>query len=170
MRWRSTRRWLALAPLAVLGGCLPFGGDGASPSAVLRRAAARLSEVAVTKQMSFAGARLYDYMNGAAEAYYAKGFRTLGVADARWRTTDATLEVYRLETPAHAKALFDEFNDGKGKELPAGLGSASWHARELEGIFHRGPYFCRLIIVGNDNEAKQLLDALAAAIDQSIPE
>ena len=108
-------------------------------------------------------------MNGAAEAYYAKGFRELAVCDTRWQTTDAKIELYRAEPVANAKALFDEFNDGKGKELPAGIGSAAWTGQELDGIFHRGPYFCRLIIYGHDKEAHELLHTLAAAIDQAIP-
>jgi hypothetical protein len=94
----------------------------------------------------------------------------LAVADAKWRDTEAKLELYQVTTPANAKALFEEFNDGKGRELPAGLGSAAWDATELEGIFYRGACFCRVIIIGNDKEARQLLDALAAAIDQSIPQ
>ena len=154
-----------------VGGCLPLGAQRApSPLAALKAADARLPEVAFDKLMSFPGDRLFAYMNGAAETYYAKGFRDLGTCDAKWRGTDAKVELYLVDTPVHAKALFDEFNDGKGTELPAGLASASWIARELEGIFHRGPYLCRIIIYGNDGEARQLLHALSAAVDQSIPE
>ena len=162
----------ALAALAVLvAGCLPLGGGRAvSPVAMLEGANARLPDVAFAEVTSFAGDRLFAYMNGAAEAYYAKGFRDLGTADAKWRATDAKLEVYLVDSPAHAKALFDEFNDGKGAELPAGLASASWAARELEGIFHRGLIFCRVIVYGDDGEARQLLHALATAVDQSIPD
>jgi hypothetical protein len=118
---------------------------------------------------SYAGARLFDYMDGAAETYFQHGFRTLGVADTKWRRTQAKVEVFQLATPADAKALFDERNDGKGRELPAGLASASWEAREIEGIFYRGSYVCQFMIYGNDKEAHQLLDTLAAALDQSIP-
>jgi hypothetical protein len=125
--------------------------------------------MAFTKLMAWPAGRLYDYMDGAAEAYFARGFRTLGTADTKWRDTLAKIELYQVKAPADAKALFDDMNDGKGKQLPAGLGSASWEAKELEGIFYRGTCFCRIMIYGNDKAAHQLLDALAAALDQSIP-
>ena len=80
------------------------------------------------------------------------------------------MELYLVDTEANAEGLFDDHNDGKGRPLPAGRGSAAWTSKELEGIFHRGRYFCRAIIYGNDKEALQLLDALALAIDQSIPQ
>ena len=170
MRSRSTSALLAVAALC-LAGCLPLGTGGPpAPLAALEAADARLPDVAFDKFVAFPGDRLFAYMNGAAETYYAKGFRDLGTCDARWRETDAKVELYLVEPAANAKALFDEFNDGKGTELPAGLASASWTARELEGIFHRGPYFCRVIIYGGDAEARQLLHALSAAIDQSLPQ
>jgi hypothetical protein len=156
-----------------LGGChCPFlgGRRATSPLAILKAADARLAEMSFTNLMEFPGARLFDYMNGAAETYYARGFVTLGTAETKWRATEARIELYQVKMPANAKGLFDDHNDGKGKELPAGLGSAWWEARELEGIFHRGSHFCRVIIYGNDKEAQQLLDTLSAAIDQSIPE
>jgi len=121
------------------------------------------------KLASFSSGRLYDYMDGAAEGYFKHNFLVLGTADTKFRNTQAKAELFRLAAPADAKALFDELNDGKGKQLPAGLRSASWEAKEIEGIFYRGPYFCRLMIYGNDKEAHQLLDALAAAVDLSIP-
>jgi len=172
MKSRSTSPLSLLAILLLLAGCrCPFGGarKAGAPAAILKAADARLAEMAFTKLTTHPGGRLYDYMNGAAEAYFARNFLTLGTADTRWRTTDAKLELFQVKAPADAKGLFDDHNDGKGKELPAGLGSAAWAAKELEGIFHRGPYFCRIIIYGNDKEAQQLLDRLAAAIDQSIP-
>jgi len=171
MTAHARRRLLPLAGvlLVLLCGCPPRDRGPEAPHDILRQADRVLREIFFAKHVTFGRQQLFAYMNGAAEAYYAKGFRELGVCDARWKTTDAKIELYRASEPANAKALFDEFNDGKGKQLPAGQGSAAWHARELEGIFHRGPYFCRLIIYGDDVEAKQLLDTLAAAIDQAMP-
>jgi len=126
--------------------------------------------MAFTKAMTWPGPRLYDYMDGASETYYAHHFRVLATAETRQGRTDARIELFQVASPADAQALFAEHDDGKGTKLPAGLASAAWSAKEFEGIFHRGPYFCRLIIYGNDAEARQLLDALAIAIDKSIPE
>ena len=171
MKSRWTRPLSVLAILPLLSGCrCPWWGERApAPLAVLKGADARLDEMSFTNLMTFPGPRLYDYMDGAAEAYYARGFRVLGTAETKWRKTDARIELYQVKTAADAKGLFDDHNDGKGKELPAGLGSAAWTAKELEGIFYRGTHFCRVIIYGNDKEAQQLLDSLAAAIDQNIP-
>jgi len=163
---------LTLLLLAVLAGCLgsPRISSGpSSPVGILKAANGRLTHMQFEKLATFSSGRLYDYMDGAAEGYFKHNFQTLGTADAKFRNTQAKAEVFLLAAPDDAKALFTELNDGKGKELPAGLASASWEARELEGIFYRGPYFCRLMIYGNDKEAHQLLDALAAAIDLSIP-
>lgn len=166
MKWRLT----SLAGLLVLGGCAALLGSRNSPEAILQAADARLDRMAFEKLIVFQGPQLFNYMDGAAEAYFSHGFLEMATADTRWRSTDAKVELYRLKDPASAAALFDNFNDGKGKELPAGLASAAWKAKELEGIFHRGPFFCRLIIYGADREAEVLLDTLSAAIDQAIPE
>lgn len=169
MKSRWTRR-LAVACL-LLAGCGPLQhGPRVAPVDVLRRVdAAFRGDVAFNKRIAWKGPQLFDYMNGAAETYYARGFRELGTVEARRRGTDAMIELYRVETPENAAALFKEFDNGKGRKLPAGVASAAWTAKELEGIFHRGTFFCRIIIYGNDIEARQLLDALAPAIDKAIP-
>jgi len=141
-----------------------------APLEILKAADARLTEMTFTKPETYPGSRLYSYMDGAAETYFARGFRELATADTKWRDTEAKIELYRVTTADNAKGLFDDHDDGKGKKLPAGLGSASWAAKELEGIFYRGLYFCRVIIYGNDKEAHQLLRTLSAAIDKAIPE
>ncbi|MFP4056237.1 MAG: DUF6599 family protein [Candidatus Brocadiia bacterium] len=159
---------LALSALLLAGGCGLWRPSPPSPVEVLEATAARLPEVAIAKVREHTGRRLYDYMDGAAETYFAHGFRSLGTADAKWRNTEAVIEVFRLATPDDAKALFDQKNHGADRELPAGAASAAWKAKELEGIFHRGPFFCTIMIYGNDQEAQQLLDTLAAALDQTI--
>jgi hypothetical protein len=163
---------LTLLLLAALAGCLgvPRSSTGpSSPAGILKAANGRLAHMQFEKLASFSSGRLYDYMDGAAEGYFKHNFQTLGTSDTKFRNTQAKAEVFLLAAPEDAKALFNELNDGKGKQLPAGLASASWVAKEIEGIFYRGPYLCRLMIYGNDKEARQLLDALAAAIDLSIP-
>jgi hypothetical protein len=135
---------------------------------VLAQAREALPKVAFQKTHTFEGNRLYAYMNGAAEAYYSRNFRKLAAVDAKWKETQAKVELYRVETKANAAQLFDDFNDGQGKPLKAGERGTWWEAQELEGIFHRGPYFARVFIYGSDDEAKTLLRDLAAAIDQGI--
>jgi len=166
MKWRLTS---ALA-LAALAGCAGLLSTPTTPEAILRAADARLEQMTFEKLIVFRGPQLFNYMDGAAEAYYSRGFLEMATADTRWRSTDAKVELYRLKTPENAAKLFEDFNDGKGKELPAGEASAAWKAKELEGIFHRGPFFCRIIIYGADKEAEVLLDTLSAAIDQAIPD
>lgn len=152
----------------VLCGCLPWRDEPQAPREVLEAAEPTLPEIAFSGQMTFQGAKLYSYMNGAAETYYAKGFEVLGTAEVKWRNTEAVIELYRVNRPANAKALFEESDDGTGKPLPAGVASTSWSNHEIYGIFHRGPFFCRVIIYGNDAEARRLLETLAQAVDQAI--
>jgi len=138
--------------------------------AILRAADAALPDMTLANVAEWPGPRLFDYMNGAAERYYAHRFVTLGSAETKLGKTDARVELFMVRSPADAKALFDDHDDGKGKKLPVGLASSLWVAREMEAIFHRGPYFCRIIIYGSGPEAHKLLNSLAAAIDKSIGE
>ena len=156
--------------VVVESGCrLPWAGKrAADPVRILKSADAALADMAFTNVAEWPGARLFDYMDGAAEGYFKHSFVTLGSAEARLGKTDARAELFQFKAPANAKALFDESDDGKGKKLGVGLASALWEAREMEAIFHRGPFFCRLIIYGSSPEAHKLLNTLAAAIDKSI--
>jgi len=156
---------------ALLTGCPPWAAKPpANPAAVLRAADAALPDMAFTNVAEWPGARLFDYMDGAAEAYFRRRFVTLASADTKLGKTDARVELFQVRSPADARALFDDHDDGKGKKLSVGLASALWEAREMEAIFHRGPLFCRLIIYGASPEAHKLLDTLAGAIDKSIPQ
>jgi hypothetical protein len=139
-----------------------------SPLDVLRAADARLPQLAFADLCAYPGGRLYAYMNGAAELYYERNFRCLGAAETKWRSTEAVVELYRVASPRDARALFDDHDDGRGKGLAAGAAGTAWTAKELEGIFWRGPYFCRIITYGNDAEARELLRTLATAVDRSI--
>jgi len=166
MKWRLT----SVAAALFLAGCAALLASRSSPEAILTAADERLDQMAFQRLITFQGPQLFNYMDGAAEAYFSRGFREMATTETRWRSTDAKVELYRLKDAASAAALFDDFNDGKGKELPAGVGSAAWKAKEIEGIFHRGQFFCRIIIYGADREAEVLLDTLSAAIDQAIPD
>jgi hypothetical protein len=175
MRCLLTRCFSALALvllLVVSVGCQlaarPKPG-ATPPDAVLKASEGRFADGKFTKFSTHPGNRLYDYMDGAAEAYFARGFITLATVDVNWKETQAKVELYLVRSADDAAKLFDDFNDGKGRKLAAGLRSAAWDAKELEGIFHRGPYFARVITYGNDAEARSLLDTLATAIDQSVP-
>ncbi len=114
-------------------------------------------------------ARLFDYMDGAAEGYFKHHFVTLGSAETRLGRTDARVELFALRRRADARALFRESNDGKGKRLAAGVAGTYWEGREMEAIFHRSRFFCRIIVYGSSPEAHKLLDALAAALDKNMP-
>ncbi|HUT32940.1 MAG TPA: hypothetical protein VNE39_05645 [Planctomycetota bacterium] len=168
-----TRRLLVLVVVLVVvveSGCkFPWSAPApANPVAILKAADAALPGMALTNVAEWPGPRLFDYMDGAAETYFARRFVTLGSAETKLGKTDARVELFMVKAPADAKALFDDHDDGKGKKLGVGLASSLWEAREMEAIFHRGPYFCRLIIYGSSPEAHKLLGTLAAAIDKSI--
>ena len=158
--------------LVVESGCrLPWSAKPpANPTTILKAANAALPDMAFTNVSEWPGARLFDYMDGAAEAYFKHSFVTLGSAETKLGKTDARAELFQFKAAANAQALFDESNDGKGKKLAAGLAGTFWEGREMEALFHRGPYFCRLIIYGSSSEAHKLLNTLAAAIDKSIGE
>jgi len=137
---------------------------------ILRSADAVLPDLAFTNVAEWPGARLFDYMDGAAEAYFKHRFVTLGSTETKLGKTDARVELFQFKAAANAKAIFDESNDGKGQPLAAGLAGTFWEGREMEALFHRGPFLCRLILYGSSPEAHKLLTTLAAAIDKSIGE
>jgi len=171
MKSRSASILSLLLAAALLTGCCPLCKNATpSPTAVLKAADAALPKVEFSGFGEFAGGRLFDYMNGAAEGYYQFNFRVLAAADAKQGECEAKVEVYRLADPADAKSLFDGSNDGKGKPLPEGVAGTCWYARELEGIFHRGPFFCRILVYGDDDKSKTFLNTLATHLDQAIPQ
>lgn len=139
------------------------------PANVLAAADEALPDASLTRLASYSGNRLYTYLDGAAEAYFDRGFLKLATAQVARRDARATVELYLLATADGAAELFGDLSDGKGEELPAGRHSTLWATTGLEGIFHRGRYFCRLAAPANDEAARQLLNTLATAIDKSIP-
>jgi hypothetical protein len=165
---RSISRGAAAALLLAAGCALLAPAKPPSPLDVLRAADAGLPQLAFADLSAYRGAQLYGYMNGAAEAYYQRNFRSLGTAETKWRSTEAVIELYRLASPDDARGLFADHDDGKGVSLGAGAAGTTWTAKELEAIFRRGPYFCRVIVYGNDAEARELLKTLATAVDRGI--
>jgi len=165
---RSTSRGAAAALLLAAGCALLAPGKPSPPLDVLRAADARLPQLAFASLAAYRGTQLFGYMNGAAEAYYQRNFRCLATAETKWRSTEAVVELYRVASPGDARGLYADHDDGKGRNLGAGAAGTAWTARELEGIFRRGPYFCRIIVYGNDAEARELMTVLATAVDRGI--
>ena len=149
--------------------------NAASPQAILRKGLAGAENLKIRSTEQYRGQELYNYMNGAAETYYERGFRVLGVAELERGDTHALVELYQLGIPANATALFASYRDKAAKPLDAGTEGCYWPSQEIEGLFHRGPFFCRVYVYapagppGRGGPALKLLNDIASGVDAATP-
>jgi len=149
--------------------------NAASPRAILRKGLAGTENLEIRGTKEYRGQELYNYMNGAAETYYMHGFLVLGIAELERGETRALVELYQLEAPANATALFASYRDKAAKPLDAGTEGIYWPAQEIEGLFHRGPFFCRVYVYapasppGRGAPALKLLNDIASGVDAATP-
>jgi hypothetical protein len=99
---------------------------------------------------------LFEYINGAAEAYLALDFQELTVLE--WKSGTRTLrtaEVYRMRDAARAWGIYARERPGAGALLPVG---AEGYAEEGTLNFLLGPHYVKMAGARpGDDEAKALL-------------
>jgi hypothetical protein len=154
-----------LALLGVVGGWVAHRGQATrqDPAAVLE--ALRAAQHPRLPPADAAGAThrdepesydpetLYDFIDGAADAYLARGFRrcaaaTYSFTSAEGRTFEVAAEVYRFATAAGARAQLEAERPPAARPLP-GASDAWWDAGVLLAVggadylkltaYHAGP-------------------------------
>jgi len=130
--------------------------------------AAGCQNLRTIKSAEYAGARLYDYMDGAAEIYMRHGFQKLRVSEMKRGDRRALVELYHLKTDADAKSLFDQSCDPTSKPLDAGAQGCYWPGREVEGLFHRGPFLCRIFAYAGGEPGETMVRDIARKLDGNI--
>jgi len=185
MKWRSADRAAGnsavclglLAALVLVHGCAGATRvDQAAPTSRAQDELATLRDAAhggllLTEFRQYEGGRLYDYMNGAAETYFAHGFRRLTTCVARWGETEAIIELYRLATRANAAELLASFRGSGERQLQAGEEGLFWPGAEPEANIQRGPFFARIIVYGRRaSAAESQLKTIVARVDRSLRE
>jgi hypothetical protein len=112
---------------------------------------------------------LFEYIDGAAEAYLGYDFQQLLVSTFQKEGTESsvTLEIYDLGTPLNAFGIFSSERYPEIPEVPFGL------AGYLEGEvlnFIAGPYYVKLLCYNGEASTTDYLKEFAQAVDKKIKE
>ncbi len=113
----------------------------------------------------FAGAALYQHIDGGAELYQKYGFDRLGVQDYANGAHEVRVEIYKMNEPAGAAAVFSEMTAGLA--LHALYGKACV-LDDYQVLFYRGAYCVSLTTYESGAEPKAALKAMAAVIDAAL--
>ena len=157
--------WLAVRartvrddPAAVLAALRAASGP-AVPDAGAAGATARSEPASYTRDT------LYEYIDGAAEAYLARGFERCTVAtytfasDAR-ATLDVTAEVYRFGSPSGAREQMESERPSAARPV---TGAADAFADETTLVSVRGNDYLKLTSLGAGAVSSRALVSIAAA-------
>ena len=116
-------------------------------------------------QQLFVGAELYRHINGAAELYHQYGFDRLAVQDFAKADHELRVEIFKMNDPAGAAAVFAEMT--AGMEIQATYGSACV-LDDYQVLFRRGAYLVSLTTYEKGAEPSAAMAALAAKIDSAL--
>jgi hypothetical protein len=148
--------WAAVMLLAAgsdpLFNLLPPDG---TPQGWLRKAQDRL----------FAGAALYQHIDGGAELYNRFGFNRLAVQDYAKDALEIRVEIYKMNNPAGAGAVFAELTVGMATQTTYGTVCV---LDEYQILFQRGAYCISVTTYESGPEPQAATAALAAKIDAAL--
>jgi hypothetical protein len=128
--------------------------DG-TPHGWLRQGQARL----------FAGAALYQHIDGGAELYNRFGFDRLAVQDYAKDAHEARVEIYKMNDPAGAGAVFAEITKGMAAQAVYGTVCV---LDDYQILFQRGVYCVSVTTYETGTEPLAAMAALAAKIDAAL--
>ena len=101
---------------------------------------------------------IFEYMNGAAELYLQHGFKALKVWTGKTDGVEVTVELYLLDSPGNAGALFDRLKGGEEgamEETRTAIGSGA-------GTAQAGPFLLRAFTYPeSEGPSRQALESFA---------
>jgi hypothetical protein len=110
---------------------------------------------------------LWEYIDGAAEAYLAFGFQELATAGYAHAPAgaDATADLFRMADPVSAFGIFAQERAASCEAIPVGVEGCA-----AGGViaFWSGPYFVKLTAFKDTPEARLALVALASAVAAAL--
>ena len=115
----------------------------------------------------FIGAALYRHINGGAELYHRNGFERMAVQDFAKADHEVRVEIYKMNDPAGAAAVFAEMTGGMAIQATYGTACV---LDDYQILFQRGAYFVSLTTYESGAEPSAALAALAAKIDAALTE
>jgi len=113
----------------------------------------------------FAGAALYQHIDGGAELYNQFGFDRLAVQDYAKEALEIRVEIYKMKDLAGAGAVFAEIT--KGMAMQNRYGSACV-LDDYQILFQRGAYCVSVTTYEARPESLAAMAALAAKIDAAL--
>jgi hypothetical protein len=101
---------------------------------------------------------IFDYMNGGAERYLKHGFKTLKVWTGKAGEAEVTVELYLVDSPENARALFEQLKGGAAVVS----GGTSTALRNGSGVAQAGKFFLRVFAYPEqDGPPGQVLESFA---------
>jgi len=141
----------------------------AGPAALLAATAQATPALRFGPTQTYAGERLYDFMDGAAVTYLEHHARILAAADVFRGADQAKIELYEMASPDDSTRLYAELAASAKTAFPAGEAGCTWAGFEPEALFRRGPYLVRLLGYARDREAAaSLLAEIGKALDGQL--
>jgi len=113
----------------------------------------------------FSGAALYQHINGGAELYNQFGFDRLAVQDYVNGAHEVRVEIYKMNDPAGADAVFDEITKGMAKQALYGTVCV---LDDYQILFQRSAYCVSVTTYETGSESLAAMAAMAAKIDAAL--
>ena len=117
------------------------------------------------QEQQFSGAELYRHIDGGAELYIQFGFERLAVQDYIKETHEVRVEIYKMNDPAGANAVFAEITRGMSTQAVYGTVCA---LDDYQILFQRGAYCVSVTTYETGTETLAAMAALAVKIDAAL--
>ncbi len=116
------------------------------------------------KARVFAGEKLYEYIDGAAETYHPYGFKKVTTQDYKNGDKQVVVDIYEFKDPKNTFGIYSIERDAKYNFIPVGVQGY------IEGTalnFWKGNFYVKLVTFSKKN-VKEDLTAFAKEIDKKI--
>jgi len=115
---------------------------------------------------TFIPKNLYEYINGAADLYFAYDFQELKVAEYQnEKKASVTVDVYRHKTPLHAFGIYSQERLTEANFLDIGI--QGYYEKGFLN-FLTGPYYVKLSTVNTGQEDREVLVAFAKRTAENL--
>jgi hypothetical protein len=113
----------------------------------------------------FYGENLWEYIDGAAEAFHQYGFVALINQEYRVDDVDVTIDVYDMGEPRNAFGMYVAERSAEAKTVEVGV---EGHADDFSLCFFQGPYYVKIAGFRTDGVATPTLMRIGRAVSESI--
>ena len=116
--------------------------------------------------LTFIPKNLYEYINGAADLYFAYDFQELKVAEYQnEKKASVTVDVYRHKPPLHAFGIYSQERLSEANFLDIGI--QGYYEKGFLN-FLTGPYYVKLSAINTGPEDREVLVAFAKKMAENL--